>query len=129
MKVVSKIIDFYLNQLLVSRPSPELKITLKKLVCQLKFYGYPDIELVDIISIKIMLDYILSSPVLIRFHESFIRDAIDAIDDILGDRLYIKVEAEIIKLEHEFRKNICISTKQYDDRLFEEIKDIITNFQ
>ena len=77
----------------------------------------------------VMLDYILSSPVLIRFHESFIRDAIDAIDDILGDRLYIKVEAEIIKLEHEFRKNICISTKQYDDRLFEEIKDIITNFQ
>ena len=71
-----------------------------------------------------MLDYILSSPILIRFHENFIQKSINAIDEILGDKLYVKVEAKIIELEHEFRKNICISTKQYDDMLFEELNNL-----
>ena len=95
------------------------------LVGLLKSYGYPVIELADIISIKIMLDYILSSPCLIRLHESFIRESVLVINDILSDKLYVKVEPDIIRLEYEFRKNICIDTGQYDDRLIEEIRDLI----
>ncbi|WP_296880858.1 hypothetical protein [uncultured Methanobrevibacter sp.] len=120
-----KIIDCYLNQLLNSKPSPELKTTLHKLITELKHYGYPDIELVDIISIRIMLDYILSNPGLIRPHEAFIKKATLSIADILGDELYVKIEPEIITLEDDFRRNIQVYQKQIDDKLSEELRDLI----
>lgn len=125
MQGVLKIIDCYLNQLLNSKPSPELKTTLHKLITELKHYGYPDIELVDIISIRIMLDYILSNPGLIRPYEDFIKKATFLIADILGDELYVKIEPEIISLEDDFKRNIQVSQKQIDDKLSEEIRDLI----
>ena len=121
-----QIIDFYLNQLSDSRPSPQIKTVLEKLIEQLKYYGYPNIELVDIISIRIMLDYILSYPQLIYAHKDFIKRSIILIDDILGDGLYVKIEPKLIALEDYFRKNIAISQKQIDDKLTEEIKVLIT---
>lgn len=110
-----------------SQPTPELRIILEKLVFMLRFYGYPSIELADIISIEIMLDHILSSPRLIRLHRPFIKESISVINEILGDKLYVKVEPRIIMLEDEFRKNICISSKQYDDMLCEKVRDLILN--
>ena len=120
-----KIIDCYLNQLLNSKPSPQLKTTLSKLIGELKHYGYPDIELVDIISIRIMIDYILSNPTLIKPHEDFIKKATVLIADILDDGLYVKIEPRLISLEDEFRKNIALSQKQIDDKLSEEIRELI----
>ncbi len=124
---MKEIIDYYLRELLNSQPTPNLRKTLEKLVCMLKFYGYPIIELVDIISIEIMLDYVLSSPILIKSHGQFIKESVSVIDEILGDRLYVKVEPRIIRLEEEFAKNICIASKQYDDRLYEKVRDLILN--
>lgn len=124
---MKKIIDYYLKKLLNSQPTPELRIILEKMVFMLKFYGYPDIELADIISIEIMLDHILSSPKLIRAHKDFIKESVSVINDILGDKLYVKVEPRIIMLEDDFRKNICISSKQYDDLLSEKLRDLILN--
>lgn len=46
--------------------------------------------------------------------------------DILGDGLYVKIEPELIVLEDEFRKNISMSPKQIDDKLSEEIKEILS---
>lgn len=72
-----------------------------------------------------MLDYILSNPGLIRPHKDFIKKATLLIADILGDELYVKVEPEIISLEDDFRRNIQVSQKQIDDKLSEEIRDLI----
>ncbi len=72
-----------------------------------------------------MLDYILSNPGLIRPYEDFIKKATLLIADILGDELYVKVEPEIISLEDDFRRNIQVSQKQIDDKLSEEIRDLI----
>ena len=110
-----------------SDPTPELRIILEKLVFMLRVYGYPSIELADIISIEIMLDHILSSPKLTKLHKDFIKESVSVINDILGDKLYVKVEPRIIMLEDEFRKNICISSKQYDDMLCEKVRDLILN--
>ena len=124
---MKEIIDYYLNKLLNSEPTPDLKIILEKLISMLRFYGYPVIELADIIAIEIMLDYILSSPTLIKSHKGFIKESVSVINDILGDMLYVKVEPEIIMLEVEFRKNICISSKRCDDMLSEKVRDLILN--
>lgn len=72
-----------------------------------------------------MLDYILSNPGLIRPYEDFIKKATFLIADILGDELYVKIEPEIITLEDDFRRNIQVSQKQIDDKLSEEIRDLI----
>ena len=72
-----------------------------------------------------MLDYILSNPGLIRPYEDFIKKATLLIADILGDELYVKVEPEIISLEDDFKRNIQVSQKQIDDKLSEEIRDLI----
>lgn len=72
-----------------------------------------------------MLDYILSNPGLIRSHEAFIKKATLIIADILGDELYVKIEPEIISLEDDFKRNIQVSQKQIDDKLSEEIRDLI----
>lgn len=72
-----------------------------------------------------MLDYILSNPDLIRPYEDFIKKATLLIADILGDELYVKVEPEIISLEDDFKRNIQVSQKQIDDKLSEEIRDLI----
>lgn len=73
-----------------------------------------------------MLDYILSNPTLINAHRDFIKKAILLMCDILGDGLYVKIEPKLILLEDEFRKNISMSPKQIDDKLSEEIKEILT---
>ena len=121
MRVVLKIIDFYLNQLITSEPSPYSKVILEKLVYYLRIYNYPLVELVDIISIQVMIDYILSSPILFKIHKEFIKDSISVIADILGDELYVKTEAKIIFLEYEFKNNICIEQKQINDKISEKI--------
>ncbi len=72
-----------------------------------------------------MLDYILSNPGLIRPYEDFIKKATLLIADILGDELYVKIEPEIISLEDDFRRNIQVYQKQIDDKLSEEIRDLI----
>lgn len=72
-----------------------------------------------------MLDYILSNPGLIRPYEDFIKKATLLIADILGDELYVKIEPEIITLEDDFRRNIQVYQKQIDDKLSEEIRDLI----
>ena len=72
-----------------------------------------------------MLDYILSNPGLIRPYEDFIKKATLLIADILGDELYVKIEPEIISLEDDFRRNIQVSQKQIDDKLSEELRDLI----
>ncbi len=72
-----------------------------------------------------MLDYILSNPGLIRPYEDFIKKATLIIADILGDELYVKIEPEIITLEDDFRRNIQVYQKQIDDKLSEEIRDLI----
>ena len=72
-----------------------------------------------------MLDYILSNPGLIRPYEDFIKKATLLIADILGDELYVKIEPEIITLEDDFRRNIQVYQKQIDDKLSEELRDLI----
>ena len=72
-----------------------------------------------------MLDYILSNPGLIRPYEDFIKKATLIIADILGDELYVKIEPEIITLEDDFRRNIQVYQKQIDDKLSEELRDLI----
>ena len=117
MKGCVRIIDFYLKQLLTLRPSPYFRVLLEKLIVELKYFGYPNIELADILSIWIILDYILSDERLIKSYEGYIRKALMVIDDILGDGLYVKIEPRIVSVEQEFYRNIAPSQKQFDDRL------------
>ena len=125
MKGCVRIIDFYLKQLLTLRPSPYFRVLLEKLIVELKYFGYPNIELADILSIWIILDYILSDERLIKSYEGYIRKALVVIDDILGDGLYVKIEPRIVSVEQEFYRNIAPSQKQFDDRLTEEIRKLI----
>ena len=127
MKVVKRIIEFYLNELKSSKASSDLRMPLERLVFLLKSWGYPAVELADIISIQIMLDYVLSSERLIKSYPEFIEESLSVIDDILGDRLYVKVEPRIISLEVEFTKNIALSPKRYDDMLTEKVRDLLLN--
>ena len=125
MRDVLEIIDSCLNKLLNSTPSRDLKITLNNLIESLKDYDYPMEELVDIISVGIMLDYLLSADERIASHEKFIKKGFEIISDILGDRLYVKIEPELISLEDEFYRNIAPSPKQFDNMLTEEIKKLV----
>lgn len=122
-----EIIDFYLNQLLNSKPSPQSKILLAKLVDMLKELMYPNVELVDVISISIMLDYLLSDEELIKMHEGMIKKGFHILNDILSDRLYVKIEPEIIVMEDDFYKNVCLDERQYEKRLIEELKGLLLN--
>ena len=72
-----------------------------------------------------MIDYIISNPTLINSHQDFVKRSVIMISDILGDELYVKVEPEIISLEDDFKRNIQVSQKQIDDKLSEEIRDLI----
>lgn len=125
MRDVLEIIDSHLNKLINSTPSKDLKITLNDLIESLKDYDYPMEELVDIISVGIMLDYLLSADERIASHEKFIKKGFEIISDILGDRLYVKIEPELISLEDEFYRNIAPSPKQFDNMLTEEIKKLV----
>lgn len=125
MRDVLEIIDSCLNKLINSTPSRDLKITLNDLIESLKDYDYPMEELVDIISVGIMLDYLLSADERIASHEKFIKKGFEIISDILGDRLYVKIEPELISLEDEFYRNIAPSPKQFDNMLTEEIKKLV----
>lgn len=125
MKGCVRIIDFYLSQLLTLNPSPYFRVLLEKLIVELKYFGYPNIELADILSIWIILDYILKDERLIKSYDGYIRKAISVIDEILGDGLYVKIEPRIVSVEQEFYLNIAPSQKQFDDRLTEEIRKLI----
>ena len=125
MRDVLEIIDSCLNKLINSTPSRDLKITLNDLIESLKEYDYPMEELVDIISVGIMLDYLLSADERIASYEKFIKKGFEIISDILGDRLYVKIEPELISLEDEFYRNIAPSPKQFDNMLTEEIKKLV----
>ena len=69
-----------------------------------------------------MIDYIISNPTLINSHQDFVKRSVIMISDILGDELYVKIEAKLISLEDEFRKTIALSQKQINDKLTEEVK-------
>lgn len=125
MRDVLEIIDSCLNKLINSTPSKDLKVTLNDLIESLKDYDYPMEELVDIISVGIMLEYLLSADERIASHEKFIKKGFEIISDILGDRLYVKIEPELISLEDEFYRNIAPSPKQFDNMLTEEIKKLV----
>ena len=125
MKGCVRIIDFYLSQLLTLNPSPYFRVLLEKLIVELKYFGYPNIELADILSIWIILDYILKDERLIKSYDGYIRKAISVIDEILGDGLSVKIEPRIVSVEQEFYQNIAPSQKQFDDRLTEEIRKLI----
>ena len=121
MKDVLKIIDFYLNQLLDSKPSPYQKIILAGLIAELKELKFPKDELVDVLSISIIINYLLSDSQLIKMYSLLIKDAYQTISDILGDQLYHKIEAKVIAIEEEFYKNICPDKRQFQNKLSEEI--------
>jgi len=125
MKEVFEIIDSYLTFLLNSTPSPHLKIALYRLVDELKILNYPKVELVDIISIRIILDYLLCDDKLIKMYTPLIKKGFLLISDILGDGLYVKIEPKIIAFEYEFYTNICPNRRQFENRLSEEIRDLL----
>ena len=125
MKEVFEIIDSYLTFLLDSTPSPHLKIALYRLVDELKILNYPKVELVDIISIRIILDYLLCDDKLIKMYTPLIKKGFLLISDILGDGLYVKIEPKIIAFEYEFYTNICPNRRQFENRLSEEIRDLL----
>lgn len=93
----------------------------------LKELKYPNLELVDIISISIMLDYLLANEELIKMHEGMIKKGFHILNDILSDRLYVKIEPEIIVMEDDFYKNVCLDERQYEKRLIEELKGLLLN--
>ena len=125
MRSVLKIIDFYLNQLMNSTPSPSQKIILDNLLSELKSLNYPKVELVDIISISIILNYLLSDYKLIKMYSQLIKNSFEVIGDILSDALYVKIEPKIISIENEFYTNICPDRRQFEHKLTEEIRDLI----
>ena len=110
-----------------SKPSPKLNLALNGLVSELKRHNYPIIELVDIISIQIMLDYILSDEVLTKSNSDFIERSVGLVEEILGDSVYLKIDLKLISLEDEFYRIICIDRRQYENRIFEEIKQILVS--
>ena len=125
MRSVLKIIDFYLNQLMNSEPSPKLKIILKNLLSELKGLKYPKVELVDIISISIILNYLLSDDKLIKMYSPLIKNSFEVIGEILSDALYVKIEPKIIAIENDFYTNICPDRRQFEHKLTKEIRDLI----
>lgn len=104
--------------------TPENKKDLRILVQILKDYNYPLVELADILSIVLMLEYILDDDVLIGIYGDFIDSSVDAIDYILGDKTYLKIEDRIIHLESDFYLNICNEPKVFEERFFGELKKL-----
>lgn len=102
--------------------TPENKKDLRILVQILKDYNYPLIELADIISIVIMLEYILSDYKLIEIYNDFIKSSLDVIAYILGDKTYLKIEDRIIFLESDFYQNICANPRFFEERFSSELK-------
>ena len=105
----------------------ETKNLLAQLIQILKEYNYPLIELADILSIVLMLEYILSDDKLIKTHKDFIDSSIDTIEYILSEKTYLKIEERIIFLEYEFYTNICENPKEFEDEFTEELKKLIMN--
>ena len=97
---------------------------LAELLQILKDYNYPLVELADILSIVLMLEYILDDDVLIGIYGDFIDSSVDAIDYILGDKTYLKIEDRIIHLESDFYLNICNEPKVFEERFFGELKKL-----
>ena len=111
--------------MLKSKPSPKQKIILAELIAELKALKFPKVELVDIISIGIIIDYLLSDVNLIKMYSPLIKDGFHVISDILGDELYHKIEPKVIAVEDEFYKNICLDRRQFQNRLSEEIRNLL----
>ena len=108
-----------------STPSPSQKIILDNLLSELKILNYPKVELVDIISISIILNYLLSDYKLIKMYSQLIKNSFEVIGDILSDALYVKIEPKIIAIENEFYTNICPDRRQFEHKLTEEIRELI----
>ena len=107
----------------------ETRKDLARLIEILKDCNYPLVELADIISIVLMLEYILSDKKSTEIYGDFIRLSINTIDDILTDKTYMKIEDKIIFLEDEFYGNICKDPKAFEDEFSEELKRHITIFK
>lgn len=116
-------IDFLIDKLTKTDTyMPENKKDLRILIQILKDYNYPLIELADIISIVIMLEYILSDYKLIEIYRDFIKSSLDVIAYILGDKTYLKIEDRIIRLESDFYQNICENPKFFEEIFYSELK-------
>lgn len=103
----------------------ETKKDLAQLLQILKDNNYPLVELVDILSIVMMLDYILSDKELIVIYGDFISLSLDVIAYILSGKTYLKIEEKIIFLEYEFYTNICNNSWEFEDTFIEELKKLI----
>ena len=99
---------------------------LARLIQLLKDYNYPLVELVDIMSIVLMLDYILSDDDLIEIYYDFINSSLDVIDYILSDNTYLKIEDKIIFLEDDFYRNICRNPIQFEAKFLKKLKELIS---
>ena len=98
---------------------------LDQLIQILKDYNYPLIELADIISIVLMIEYILADEKSTEIYKDFIRLSIDTIGYILADKTYLKIEDKIIFLEYEFYTNICKNPKAFEEGYIKELKKFI----
>lgn len=103
----------------------ETKKDLAQLLQILKDNNYPLVELADILSIVMMLDYILSDKELIVIYGDFISLSLDVIAYILSGKTYLKIEEKIIFLEYEFYTNICNNSWEFEDTFIEELKKLI----
>lgn len=99
-------------------------ILLDRLIDLLKDSDYPIIELVDIISIRIMLEHIVSNPILLANCSDFIKKSIEIINEILGESVYVKIDMKLIALEDEFYRNIAIDKKRFEHKITEEIRQL-----
>lgn len=103
----------------------ETKKDLAQLLQILKDNNYPLVELADILSVVMMLDYILSDKELIEIYGDFISLSLDVIAYILSGKTYLKIEEKIIFLEYEFYTNICHNSLEFEDTFIEELKKLI----
>lgn len=103
----------------------ETKKDLAQLLQILKDNNYPLVELADILSVVMMLDYILGDEELIEIYGDFISLSLDVIAYILSGKTYLKIEEKIIFLEYEFYTNICHNSWEFEDRFIEELKKLI----
>ena len=81
-------------------------------------------ELADILSIGIAINYILSDRELIKMYKPLIKYAYQTISDILGDALYHYIEVKVIAIEEEFYTNICPDKRRFQNMLLEEMRDL-----
>lgn len=64
------------------------------------------VELADILSVKIMLDYILSD-------DDFIKSSFLLIGEILGDKTYLRIDEKLIALEDTFYTRIAFDKRHF----------------